>query len=487
MAIYDELDKFQKGSITRREFLARAVALGAGTPAVLAALQGCAPAATAPASALSPTAAAGAAGQKLQKPGDSIDKSSVPIFRGWAYSVDTVEDNTNKFNAAYGENVNYKTITGDYISIIENMHINNQPLDMAYSNPATMNRWRVPGWIHDMEGFWDIDKARAEMYDGVRESLSIDGKLCGLPYFVSNRGCVHANNILLEKVGITPAEYPKTYEEMYDQARRIQKDGAADSPLLAHWFSSGIWFGVSWGYLFECLNRGAVLFDDKNDNEAVFDEKSLSILNEWKKMYEEKLVPEGIFTMGETDFIDAFCTGKYAYSQQQTYDNKVFNDPAKSVIAGKCSLVPAQGQSWGLIDEGVYVMPNRKQDDASLARQMRLTGFFGYRDHKEELFVAKRWAIENALNSGYKAVLEDPDVIAAYKVWSPDAKHIDTMNGLLAVAPFPKVWQAFWWEEFNTALSRDVQAAVLGQKPVKEAHEGLKKIAQDLKAQYAAS
>ena len=117
MAIYDELDKFQKGSITRREFLARAVALGAGTPAVLAALQGCAPAATAPASALSPTAAAGAAGQKLQKPGDSIDKSSVPIFRGWAYSVDTVEDNTNKFNAAYGENVNYKTITGDYISI----------------------------------------------------------------------------------------------------------------------------------------------------------------------------------------------------------------------------------------------------------------------------------------------------------------------------------------------------------------------------------
>ncbi len=484
MAVYHEFEKFQKGSITRREFLSRAVALGAGTSAMMASLQGCAPAATSSGSTISPTAASGAA-KTLSKPADGVDKSYSPVFRGWAYSVDTVEDNTKKFNAAYSENVNYKTITGDYISIIENMHINKQPLDMAYSNPATMNRWRVPGWIHDMEGFWDVDKAKQEMYPGVLESLTIDGKLCGLPYFVSNRGCVHTNDVLLEKVGITPAEYPKTYEEMYDQARRIQKDGAAESPLLSHWFSSGIWFGVSWGYLFECINRGAVLFDDKNDNEPVFDEKSLSILNEWKKMYEEKLVPEGIFTMGETDFIDAFCTGKFAYSQQQTYDNKVFNDPAKSVIAGKSRLVPAQGQSWGLIDEGVYVLPNRGQDDANLGRAYRLNGFFGYRDHNEDLFVAKRWAIENGLNSGYKAVLEDPDVIAAYKVWSPDEKHIETMNGLLAVAPFPKVWQAFWWEEFNTLLSREVQSAVLGQKPVKEAHEGLKKAAQGLKAQYA--
>jgi multiple sugar transport system substrate-binding protein len=480
--LYDQLDRFQRGSISRREFLKRAVALGVGTPAILTFLEGCAPPLTPVAPAASPTAAVGAS-RMLEKPGEGADVSQPLIFRGWSYSVDTVQDNTDKFNAAYAENVDYKTITGDYISIIENMHINNQTLDMVYANPATAARWYVPQWIHDYEGFWDVDRVKEELYDGVRDSVTLDGKLIGLPYFVSIRGNLVANDIILEKVGITPADYPKTYEELYDQCRRIKQEGAADTPLLHHWFAAGVWFGVSWGYLFECLNRGAVLFDD--NNEPVFDEQTLAILNEWKQLFDEGLVPEGVFTMGETDFIDAFAKGTYAYSPQQTYDVKVFNDPARSAIAGKCRLVPVQGQPWGLIDEGLYLVPNRNQDDNRLARDYRLAGFFGYRDDKGDLFVAKRWAIENALNSGYKAVLEDPEVIAAYQEWAPDENHIETMNGVLAAAPFPKVWHTFWWEEFNSTLSTEIPAVILGQKDAAEVHASLKTLAQDLITRYA--
>ena len=51
---------------------------------------------------------------------------------------------------------------------MENFHIANQPLDMAYANPATLARWQLPGWVHDYEAWWNVDDARGELYDGVR-------------------------------------------------------------------------------------------------------------------------------------------------------------------------------------------------------------------------------------------------------------------------------------------------------------------------------
>ena len=85
--------------------------------------------------------------------------------------------------------------------------------------------------------------------------------------------------------------------------------------------------------------------------------------------------------------------------------------------------VPVAEQPWGIIDEGIYTVPKRATDtEEKLARKYRLAGFFGYRDETEggELYVAKRWAIEAALNSGYKAILQDPEVIEAYNQWLPD-------------------------------------------------------------------
>ena len=136
------------------------------------------------------------------------------------------------------------------------------------------------------------------------------------------------------------------------------------------------------------------------------------MLQEWRKLVEEEIVPEGVFTMGEADYIDAFAKGTYAFSPQQIYDLKVFNDPNKSQVAGQVAPVPVVDQPWGMIDEGIYAVANRNQSEDRTARDYRLAGFFGYRDQIEggELYVAKRWAIEAALNSGYTAILEDPEV-----------------------------------------------------------------------------
>ncbi|MFN8593801.1 MAG: extracellular solute-binding protein [Thermomicrobiales bacterium] len=489
--VHAHFDDLLKGRIDRRTFFKRAAAAGAVTPVIAEYL-------SQPAGAVAHSAPSYnrfnltrtfAQTAKLSPPADGIDTSQQLVFRGWNYRPEVVQDNTNKFNQQYSENVDYQTITGDYIAIMENFHIANQPLDMAYANPATLARWQVPGWVHDYEAWWDVDNARGELYDGVRQSLTIGDKLYGLPYFVSIRGTMAANMAVLDKAGITAADFPKTWDDLYAQLRQLKADGVTEGPpFLPHWFASGVWFGISWGYLFECLNRGAVLFDDSNA--PVFDDKTLAILQEWRQLLQDGIVPDTVFTMGEADWIDAFATGKYAYSPQQIYDLKVFNDPAKSQVAGQVVPVPVVEQPWGIIDEGIYTVPKRGDDsDEKLARKYRLAGFFGYRDQVEggNLYVAKRWAIEAALNSGYKEILQDPEVIDAYNAWLPDPALLGVLEGIVNAGTFPKVWQTFWWEEWNAQAMSELPKAVLGQTPVEEVHAGLKKLAEDLVARYQMS
>ncbi|MCC6315844.1 MAG: hypothetical protein IT337_17740, partial [Thermomicrobiales bacterium] len=215
--IHEHFDDLLKGRIDRRTFFKRAAAAGAATPLIASYLN--APqigAAPLPASRqrISLTTAAAQAAQ-IQPPGPDADVSDPLIFRGWNFRTEIVQSNTDKFNEKYSENVDYQTITGDYIPIVENFHIANQPLDMGYANPATLYRWSIPGWVTDFEGWWDVEQARGEMYDGVRDSMTVNGKLFGLPYFVSIRGTIMANNAILSKAGITAEQYPKTWAELY--------------------------------------------------------------------------------------------------------------------------------------------------------------------------------------------------------------------------------------------------------------------------------
>lgn len=480
--IYELYDDYAKGRISRRDMLKRAAAAGVATSAIVSFLNNpeAAKAAATPRISLTRMAAQTTA---LEPPAADADTSESLIFRGWNYRPEVVQDNTARFNAAYSESADYQTVTGDYIGIMENFHITGQPLDFAYANPATLFRWSIPGWVHDYESWWNVEQARGELYDGVRDSLTVNGKLSGLPYFVSARGTIATNKIILDKAGVTDDQLPKTWSEIYDMCRQLKSSGAVTgAPLLPHWFTAGVWFGVSWGYLFECMNRGAILFDD--NNVPVFDDATLAILAEWRGLLEEGLVPESVFTMGEADYIDAFAQGTYAFSPQQIYDLKVFNDPAASQIAGNAIALPVNGQPWGMIDEGIYTLPSRNDSPEKLARKYRLGGFFGYRDDQDNLAVAKRWAIEAALNSGYKSILEDPEVIEAYNSWLPNPEMLGTLNGVLEACPFPKVWQTFWWEEWNAQAMTDLPRAILGQASVEEIHGGLKQLATDLAERY---
>jgi multiple sugar transport system substrate-binding protein len=467
------LEKLNRGLITRREYFKRLVALGVATPAVVAAVEGASAQDVAPIAPDVP-------------PQEEIDATPI-VFRGWAYETDVVEDNVRIFREEYNENVDYQTVTGDYGLIIDTMQLNNEPLDMFYSNESGIARHVVTDKLLDYESWWDIGRAKEEMYPAFRDAWTWrDGKLYGLPYYTAVRGTMMVNLALAEKAGITEVQLT-TWDDFYDLVRRLKADGVAEYPLLHHWF--GTTWATTWQFLWENQNRGIALFDFEDDYRPLFDEnhESVAVLELWATLYAEGVHPEAAFNMQEGDFVDAFATGQYVFSPQQTYDGKRFNDPALSQIAGMVDFaIPPAGQPWGKFEMGGYLLPKRERTEQQLARVFRHNSFYGYRDLNDELFVAKRWAVDRALNSGYRSILEDPDVLAAYSEWMPGGeKQFNSMQTYFDQVQWDPFYHSPWFSEFLLLGKAELEPAILGRQSPSDAMRNLRAGTDDLWERFA--
>ncbi|MGH2557598.1 MAG: extracellular solute-binding protein, partial [Thermomicrobiales bacterium] len=230
---YVLLEKLNRGLITRREYLKRLAALGLATPMVLAALEG--------------KAAAQEAKIAPEYPSQDEINSTPIVFRGWAYEPATVESNVQNFEAMYTENVDYQTVTGDYGLIIDTMQFNNEPLDLFYSNESGIPRYFAQDKLLDYEMWWDIDRARSEMYQAFLDAWTwTDGKLYGLPYYTAVRGTIMINKTLATKAGIETLQLTN-WDDFYALCLQLKQDGVAEYPLLHHWF------GTSWATTWQFL------------------------------------------------------------------------------------------------------------------------------------------------------------------------------------------------------------------------------------------
>jgi ABC-type glycerol-3-phosphate transport system substrate-binding protein len=474
--IYVQLEKFQRGLITRREFLKRAVALGFATPALIAALEGCGQA--------QQTASSAQPGAKLSAPKPSADevKNTPLIMRGWAYEVATVEDNAKKFNTQYDENLDYKTISGDYDMTIGTMLQNKEQLDLFYGHDIAFARYYGMGQLVDYGSWWDIDKAKSEMYPYfARAFTSKDGKLFALPYFQGIRGSMVVNTALLKKAGMDTYQLT-TWPDLYDLCRKLKKDGVAKTPLLPHWFA-GDW-AITWAFLWECLNRGIKLFDADNDFKPLFDEnhEAVKVLEDWYLAMKDGIVPDNIFTLQEGDFPDAFAKGEMVFSAQQSYDCRRLNDPSRSRIAGMVDFAtPPKGKSWGKIEMCGYFIGNKQRDDKLLSRVYRLNSFYGYRDKDGKLFVAKRWAMEQALGSGYKEILQDKEVLDALLGWMPGKeRQFKDMQTYFDQAEWDRFYHCPWHSEFLSAFRVMADPVILGKKTPKDGIKELREASDKL-------
>lgn len=412
------------------------------------------------------------------------------VFAIGGYRPDMVAENLaefdRQFNAGKSE---LQQLSGDLIAGYQTKLLAGAPLDLLYSYPYSNVTWAKGGFVLPLDDIKKTDivpyngsEMRDALYKSVRDIFSVDGKFYGPPYYISDVGVLLTNEDLLERAGFK-GDYPTTWSELYDQIEKIAAKGF-EIPYLAPWYNEP--YGIPWSFNFETMNVGGLeaMWANEAPYEPTFDTTTVAaeVLRNWKNAWDKGWVPKSVLTMKQTDFLGAFATGKYAYNPNGNYFLRFMNDPSKSQIAGKSSIVPVKTQPWGLIDTAAYSLVNRKgRTQRDLEYAQGLLEFFGYKDRNGDFRVARRWAIEEALDSGYAAVAEDPQLKTAVGKWFPDPDYyLNTMKGVYSTIQMPPAWRSGWYTKWNTRAQSDLSLILTGEKTVNEVITGLRDYATEL-------
>ncbi len=384
--------------------------------------------------------------------------SGKPIyFRGWQYKTDVVQSFVDRYNKTMSGHVDYATITGDYPSIMEQKLIAGSELDVLYGNPSQAARYFDGGWVAPADELPNYAEIKAEFLPNLWDAWTYKGHLLGLSYFATTRGAIHVNLKAYQGAGMSDKDFPKTWDDLYDQIFALNAKGVK-TPFLPHWFSE--WYGISWAFVFEVLNRGGHIADDKTHKPLLTTNKNdlaYKTLAAWKKLWNSKMVPAEVLTYNEAAFIYAYGSGRYVFSPQQLYDLATFNTKGKSQIAGYDGLLPVQGQSWGLLDSALYLITKRKRPQPVTDDVMRFTSWYGFKDNSGQIAVASRWMQLSMLFSAYKSVMESPDAEARIKQSVARPSDARVVLDLYKATPFPSaIWKVAWSEEYNSWLKESL-------------------------------
>lgn len=391
-------------------------------------------------------------------------------FIGWQYNPQIVAENVEIFKKLYDENVNYELVPGEYHAVAETKLLGGQHVDMMYSEEDRIVRWNKAGWTRTLDGLPGIDEIKSRIFPVSIRNMSLpDGQLGGLPYYTGFNSFV-VNQKHLDKAKIEP---PTTWDEFLDQCRKLKKDKIADYPYISAWGRQ--WASLSWSLFSIWFSEGAKVFDEKF--EPLFNEDFKRVLELHRTIYADQLIPQDVFThLGES--VPNFATGQHTYMVVHDYDQKVFNTPETSQIAGAAHNVIMPGKTRSTFTwTAVYQMGAQPIDET---RVWNLMQFFGGKAKDGQYHVAKRWALEFGLGTPYKDLLADPDVVAAFSKW----KDMDIAAKQLSTATTRDVAKAMWFPEWDWYMMGEVQDYIRGQGSVDQLIDKLAAKVAEVKQQY---
>ncbi|MEZ5667352.1 MAG: extracellular solute-binding protein [Alphaproteobacteria bacterium] len=409
-------------------------------------------------------AAPGLAGRAAAAPADPLH------FVGWQYNPQIVEENVGIFRDLYDENVNYELVPGEYHAVVETKLIAGQHIDMMYSEEDRILRWNRAGWTRSLDGLPGLDAIKANMYDvNVRNMSLPDGSLGGLPYYTGFNSFV-CNQNHLDAAGLEP---PASWEELMDQCRKLKKDGIAEYPYISAWTRQ--WPTLSWSLFAIWYSEGAKVFDANNDPD--FGPEFRAVLEMHRKMYEEELVVPDIMTL-QGEAVPNFATGQHTYMVVHEYDQKVFNTPDMSQIAGACrnAIMPGKTRST-FIWTAVYQMGANPIDEL---RAWDLMQFFGGKAKDGNYYVARRWALEFGLGTPHKEVIESAEVQESFSQW----KDMAVATQQLETATTRDVAKTMWFPEWDWYMMGEVQDYIRGEQSTDELIDKLHAKAVEVKSLY---
>jgi len=286
---------------------------------------------------------------------------------------------------------------------------------------------------------------------GLVQGMTVDGNLIGIPVRHATQGLFY-NEALLEEAGISAP--PTTLEELVEQAGKLTFTSSAGTPVTGMVLASDL---AVFPVMFARAYGGDFITKDFQlvpNPEAM--EKGLDTL---RAMFEAGSLPRSYATTRNDDMVTWIQQGRTAFTVLPFARSAQLNNPEQSKYPGKIKAIAFPGSSSlpagtpmaAVTEAWAMVMPKNAADKKLAWSYIKEVS-------------SKRVTNGMALNGNGPVRVSsyaDPALIAKNPVAEVEAKVLADARG--AFPPFPEAARA------QATMLEEVQLAVIGRKPVKEA------------------
>ena len=282
-----------------------------------------------------------------------------------------------------------------------------------------------------------IDCTKLDGYNKqIVEALKQDGRCYAVPFYATS-SITFYNKDILKQSGIT--SIPKTYDELNSIALQIKSktDKFVTMPTLTENDT-----------LLKILNKYRI-----NTPEAFVSQKSVSIFEDYKRLYHNDLIPKESITQNHQEALEKYMSGQLAFIQSGANFLNIVKENAPQIYK-KTGVAPQFTGDTGKYDVSIMnlIIPARAQHkDGALRFALFLT------NKKNQVELAKLTTIlpvnSDSLQDEYFTVYDDSDVIS-------NARYISAkqLNNLQAQVKFK-----YNHKEIITLLNTCVQQVILSK------------------------
>jgi multiple sugar transport system substrate-binding protein len=291
----------------------------------------------------------------------------------------------------------------------------------------------------------------ADIAPGLVQGMTIDGKLIGIPVRHATQGLFY-NEALLEEAGISAP--PTTLEELIEQCKKTTFTSKAGTPVVGMVLASDLAvFPVMFARAFggDFISADLKLVPDRAAMEA-----ALSAL---RGMFEAGALPRSYATTKNDDHVTWMQQGRAAFSPLPFARSAQLNNPDQSKFPGKIKAIEFPGSATikgkvpmaSVVEAWAMAIPRNAKDKALAWSFIKEVS-------------SKRVTLGMAINGNGPvrvSTYADAGLKAKNALAAVEAKVLATARG--AFPPFPEAARA------QATFLEEVQLAVLGRKPVKDA------------------
>jgi trehalose/maltose transport system substrate-binding protein len=209
-------------------------------------------------------------------------------------------------------------------------------------------------YLADLKSLPLMSDLASKSYASLIQNDTVSGRLVGIPN-AGDFGFLYYRTDLLKKYGF--ANPPKTWQELTDQATKIQAGERAANPnFYGYVFQGNAYEGLTCNAMewFVSTGSGNVIDNGKVTIDNANTVGILKLAQSWIG----KISPTGVTAYIEEDSRNAFTTGATAFLRNWPYVYALAADPKNSKVVGNFDVAPlphgANGESSGCVGGWQY-------------------------------------------------------------------------------------------------------------------------------------